>query len=49
MQNTYEATVRLPTGYMEKVTVQASTANNAKSMLEAQYGTGAVRVGPTRK
>ena len=49
MQSTYEATVWLPTGYHEKVTVQATTGSNAKAMLEAQYGKGSVLVGPVRK
>lgn len=49
VQYTYEATVRLPNGYTEKVTVQASTGTNAKGLLEAQYGKGAVLIGPVRK
>jgi hypothetical protein len=38
----YKATVKLPNGNYEKVTVQADTEGNAKSMLEAQYGKGKV-------
>ena len=49
MQSTYEATVRLPTGYPERVTVRASTDYDAREMLEAQYGHGSVLVGPLSK
>ena len=37
---TYEATVRLGGGSQQKVTVQADNQNNAKKMLESQYGKG---------
>ncbi len=39
---TYKASVKLPNGSHQKVQVQADTSGNAKSMLEAQYGRGAV-------
>ena len=37
-QNTYEATIRLPSGGLEKVSIQASNWNHAKQLLAAQYG-----------
>jgi len=40
--NTYEARVKLPNGSYQKVSVQADSSHNAKSMLEAQYGKGNV-------
>jgi len=49
MQGIYEATVRLAGGYSERVTLPASTATNAKAMLEAQYGKGSILIGPVRK
>ena len=37
---TYAANVRLPSGFYQRVTVQADDPFNAKAMLEAQYGKG---------
>ena len=48
-QYTYEAHIRLPNGVHQRVTVEASSPGNAKSMIEAQYGVGCVRSGPSRK
>ena len=49
MQIIYEATVRLPTGYPERVTVRASTDYDAREILKEQYGRNSVLVGPSRK
>ncbi len=38
----FTATVMLPSGGMQDVTVQASTWGNAQELLEAQYGKGCV-------
>jgi hypothetical protein len=38
MTNTYEATIRLPAGGYEKVTVSASSLSHARQLLELQYG-----------
>jgi hypothetical protein len=38
----FSATVKLPNGNHQKVTVQADTGSNAKAMLESQYGRGNV-------
>jgi hypothetical protein len=43
---TWKATVKLPTGMQQQVTVQADSPWNAKAMLEAQYGKGCVKFGP---
>lgn len=43
-QSTYVAKIRLPNGSSERVTVQAESAANAKTMLEAQYGRNSVVV-----
>jgi hypothetical protein len=40
--NTYQATIRLPSGSVQKVTIQADTSWKAKEMLELQYGKGSV-------
>lgn len=40
--NTYEATIKLPSGGLDKVTVKASSWNHAKQMLELQFGAGRV-------
>jgi hypothetical protein len=37
-QNTYEATIKLPGGGQEKVTVLATSYSNARALLAAQYG-----------
>jgi hypothetical protein len=46
---TYEATVRLGNGSSQKITVQADTLNNAKAMIESQYGKGSISFGPMSK
>ncbi len=38
----YVAVVRLPNGLTQRVTIQADSSGNARSMLEAQYGRGCV-------
>jgi hypothetical protein len=38
----YTANIRLGAGHQQKVTVKADTTDNAKRMLEAQYGKGNV-------
>lgn len=43
MQNTYQATLKLPNGGLEKVEVEASNWNHAKQMLEMKYGKGNVQ------
>ncbi|WP_168202866.1 MULTISPECIES: hypothetical protein [unclassified Tardiphaga] len=45
--NTYTATVKLNSG-MQKVTIQADSAQKAKEMLERQYGSGTVPTLPMR-
>ena len=42
MTNKHEATIRLPSGGYEKVTVEATSLNHARQMLEMQYGAGRV-------
>jgi hypothetical protein len=42
MNNTYEATIRLPSGGQEKVTIEASSWNHARQLLELKYGAGRV-------
>lgn len=49
MQNTYEATIRLPGGHNEKVMVQAATSSSAKALIESQYGVGCIVSGPIWK
>ena len=41
-QNTYEGTIRLPNGNSQKITVQADSPDNARAMIAAQYGKGAL-------
>ena len=36
--NTYEATIRLGSSGLQKVTVQANNWDHAKQLLEAQFG-----------
>ncbi len=36
--NTYEATIKLGSSGLQKVTIQANNWNHAKLLLEAQYG-----------
>lgn len=43
MTNTYEGTLKLPNGGLEKVRVEASSWNHAKQMLEMKYGKGNVQ------
>jgi len=44
MTNTYEATVRLPSGGYEKVTAEATSWwNHARQLLEMRYGAGRVQ------
>ena len=38
MQNTYEATIKVGSSGLEKVTVQATSLNHARQLLELQYG-----------
>jgi hypothetical protein len=38
----YEADVRLPNGSVQRVRIQADRSDNARSMLEAQYGRGCI-------
>ena len=43
---TYEVKVRLPKAMPQWVKVQANSPNNAKAMVEAQYGKGCILGGP---
>ncbi len=43
MTNTYEATIRLPSGGYEKATVEATSWNHALRLLAMQYGAGRVQ------
>ncbi len=45
----FEATIRLSNGNNQKVTVQAESPQNAKAMIEAQYGRGSIISGPAQK
>ena len=40
--NTYEATIRLPSGGMLRVSVQADCWQHARELLERQHGRSAV-------
>lgn len=40
--NTYRAKIKLQSGSMTEVEINAQTAAIAKEMLEAQYGVGSV-------
>jgi hypothetical protein len=42
MKNTYEATITLPRGGYEQVSVEATSWNHARQLLEMQYGAGRV-------
>ncbi len=42
MRNTYQATIRLPSGGLAKVSVEATSLNHARQLLELQYGRGRV-------
>jgi len=39
---TYEADVRLSNGSVQRVRIQADRSDNARAMLEAQYGKGCI-------
>jgi len=43
MTNNYEATIRLPAGGYEKVSIEASSWNHARQLLEMKYGEGRVQ------
>jgi hypothetical protein len=45
---TWYATIRLANGNQQRVTVPADNYFNARQMLEALYGRGAVVFGPVR-
>jgi hypothetical protein len=45
---TWYATIRLANGNQQRVTVHADNFFNARQMLEALYGKGAVVFGPVR-
>jgi hypothetical protein len=40
--NSYSATIRLPAGGLQTVTVQADNLDHARQLLELQYGRGRV-------
>lgn len=42
MNNTYEATIKIGSSGLQKVTIQAKDLYTAKIMLESQYGQGRV-------
>ena len=42
MQNTYQATIRLPSAGLAKVSVEATSLSHARQLLELQYGKGRV-------
>jgi len=44
---TYKAKVRLSTGVIQEVKVEADTIFNARAMLESQYGKGCIFSAPT--
>lgn len=44
--HTYKGRVKLSNGKIEEVRVQASDSNNARAMIEAQYGKGNINSGP---
>ena len=46
---TYEAKIRLSTGSVQTVTVQADSPQNARAMLEAQYGKGSIFSSPSER
>lgn len=47
MIKTFKAKIKLSNGQYQDVTVQADNSVKARLMLEAQYGKGTVKVGPT--
>ena len=40
--NTYEATIRVGSGGLVRVTVQADNTDHARQLLEIQYGRGRI-------
>lgn len=40
--NTFEATIRTPSGGLQKVIIQADNGCHARQLLEMQYGKGTV-------
>lgn len=42
MTRTYEATIRLPSGGYEKVTVEATSWNHARQLMEMMHGASRV-------
>ena len=42
---TWKATIRLPNGNQQEVRVMADSQQNARAMLEAQYGRGSILFG----
>ena len=40
--NTFEATIKLPSGGLQKVAIQSDNGSHAKQLLEMQYGKGNV-------
>jgi len=45
---TYKARVKLPNGSSQEIRVQADSAQNAKAMIEAQYGKGCILNAPSK-
>jgi hypothetical protein len=43
---TFKARVKLSNGTIQEVRVQADNSNNARAMIEAQYGKGSINSGP---
>ena len=41
----WKATIRFPNGNQQEVRVQADSQQNARAMLEAQYGRGSILFG----
>ena len=44
--HTYKARVKLSNGMIQEIRVQAENSNNARAMIEAQYGKGSINSGP---
>ena len=49
MTRTYEATIRLEEGGIQKVIIKADIPLNAKKMIEAEYGVGSILTGPLQR
>ena len=45
---TRKATIRLPNGNQQKVRVMADSQQNARAMIEVQYGRGSILFGVIR-